>query len=720
MRLDLRRTCISTFVLALLGSTAFTSCTPPPPDGNRDVGEELAEVKQETGPPTRLGLGVVWGDGEWTAGDKSNCLPAHDIKVQMDWKTNYNAGLIHETHQIQSKLKLGVGGNIELLGLIPLQELEASYESDQSQNEESLFFYVLAEIKTGERWVDLDFPGDNDPSSLCERAMSDPESMSVDAFLSQCGAQYVSREETGGVALLWVDFTSLSEVQKTKLKGAFQTNIAFGEFITGSPSIEVISDSLVEQGLGSLTFNVTTIGLPSPSPGQTPDQNGWVTTTLENWQEYLNDIHEDVVDATSGSDPNPYHGALGTVVKSHISQYSSLLVMDACDYGVDLTELGCLNEYSAQLQNYFEPLQSRESISAALDRISWRINNPDWVVWPDMDGVDVQDLYSTAIREIGDCFEEIEMSQRECYEFDPSNPPANGPESYCEACKIPTGCQIEDLREILDGLPPTDPRIPNAFVPAVNFVRAPNGNIQLAGANANICVLTGIQGKLHNHDNGVFLEKQGFGTNAMWRSNVYSDTIQISEQVAGEFVCVPRDAFSDSWSLPLGPNDSFEDDIEAFFPTVNQYTEPKEFIALGGVKGRFMGGGESVNIFFTNEPNEHWSVEADSQQTGWSVYATLWRHRFSEPAGGKAQIWRNADDVFKFSVESYGGAQTVNLAPTSEALCYLARVKGHFDGGGENVRIRIVDNRWQLHMTAGGTKHIGASAMCVRYNQSGQ
>ena len=65
---------------------------------------------------------------------------------------------------------------------------------------------------------------------------------------------------------------------------------------------------------------------------------------------------------------------------------------------------------------------------------------------------------------------------------------------------------------------------------------------------------------------------------------------------------------------------------------------------------------------------------------------------------------------------SAGDPAPVDMGPSSDRVCLLTRVEGWFNGGGEQVRVRISNGRWLLDGTM-GTLHpyaIGAGAVCIR------
>lgn len=706
--------------LASFALLSGVSCSnPPDPAGvvDQHKANENFEAKQSPiVPPTLLGNGVKWGNEGWEP-TQNSCLPEHDTRVAMDWKSLYSAGVIRESHQIEHKIGVNLGGDLNLLGMLPISELEFTYEKSKSKDQDTQFFYVLAQVQTASRWIDLDYPSSG-ASVICEMARKGDQ-LGDDKFIKACGAQYVSAERLGGAAMLWVDISHLSEQEKQALSAAFETDISFGEITSGSPNAGGSFDILQDLNIHQLQFRVATVGLPNPNLGKTPDQDGWVTASVDEWVTYINGIHSAVHSATSGSNPNPYDGALGVVIGREVQAYSESIILNSCDYDLDLTELICVEDFHQSIAELYNPF---DSIWAAAESIEWRLENPDWVAWPETPGVNVQDEYDSAMSHIQSCLGKIGVTYNECSNYTHEDDPMRE-SSYCEVCEIPHGCSYKELSDMLMSLPEADPIAPDVFYPSFHYVKVPNNNVQLAAAGANVCFLTGVAGKLQNDENGVYLRRVSEGGLSFWKAEVFSDTIKESEQIRGRYACVPRNAFVLAQGRSFHVNDEKEYELHSSGGNVSEsILHDSGFLALSGIQGKMVGGGEWAHIiWFYDEYLEiyQWVAWLQTMQgPDHDIYSLQRLHDFFPPSNEPVQLWPQSEGANRFHVEIYGGQQARRLAPVTEAMCFLTRVKGHFDGAGEQVRLRVADDYWQIEVKAGGNKHIGGTAMCVKYDQS--
>ena len=85
--------------------------------------------------------------------------------------------------------------------------------------------------------------------------------------------------------------------------------------------------------------------------------------------------------------------------------------------------------------------------------------------------------------------------------------------------------------------------------------------------------------------------------------------------------------------------------------------------------------------------------------------------------GGDIRVFAN-DPGSEFVVQSN---QTVTMARTDRAMCYLTWIGGDFNGNGERLHIfREVVNgveRWRLQSTAGGNSSAEGRARCLAFDQ---
>jgi hypothetical protein len=124
------------------------------------------------------------------------------------------------------------------------------------------------------------------------------------------------------------------------------------------------------------------------------------------------------------------------------------------------------------------------------------------------------------------------------------------------------------------------------------------------------------------------------------------------------------------------------------------------FCALTGMSGRFMGDGEEVRVVrapMKNNPGRYvWLLHGSSQQTGVDASA----HCITTRDGYTGEkVWSQ-------------GETAKDLGPMNDRVCFLTRIRGHFAGAGEQVRIRSENDRWVLDGTS-QQSGVLAGARCV-------
>ena len=140
---------------------------------------------------------------------------------------------------------------------------------------------------------------------------------------------------------------------------------------------------------------------------------------------------------------------------------------------------------------------------------------------------------------------------------------------------------------------------------------------------------------------------------------------------------------------------------------------------LSGVQGEFDGSGERGAITQSTTPFSSSALRAEScagwlRASGHSFFAG------TPHSGQTAKFWGGERTV---SVSK--GTDEVQLAPTGDAMCYLTRVEGYFNGSGEHVVIypKYVNGLeyWYLKATHSTTDAVGqwvsGRARCYRRDQ---
>ncbi len=113
---------------------------------------------------------------------------------------------------------------------------------------------------------------------------------------------------------------------------------------------------------------------------------------------------------------------------------------------------------------------------------------------------------------------------------------------------------------------------------------------------------------------------------------------------------------------------------------------------LTEVRGSFKGGGEEIRVHIDSGV---WVLDGKSQQGGLRGKVQC----VSTTSFTDEQSWRQ-------------GEERVLLGSADGRACFLTRITGHFEGGGERLRVYIEDGNWYLHGQSQQLS-VGGSARCI-------
>jgi hypothetical protein len=140
---------------------------------------------------------------------------------------------------------------------------------------------------------------------------------------------------------------------------------------------------------------------------------------------------------------------------------------------------------------------------------------------------------------------------------------------------------------------------------------------------------------------------------------------------------------------------------------------------LTGISGRFNGRGEFARVIQNPNPASNSQLQANACE-GSTVIAFAHSLFSGNAATEPAKFF--GPEVF---VDAWFGPTSVDLAPTSQAFCYLSNVSGKFSGGGEFIRLDVVigpngTEVWRLRaqgLNSPVSQRPRGAARCMLYNQ---
>lgn len=147
---------------------------------------------------------------------------------------------------------------------------------------------------------------------------------------------------------------------------------------------------------------------------------------------------------------------------------------------------------------------------------------------------------------------------------------------------------------------------------------------------------------------------------------------------------------------------------------------------LTGVGGKFRGGGERVQVE-VDPIHRWWRLTGTSSQTGVSARARCLRwSEFSGLGAGRRVLGR-----FGYTDHGYGGdgypfweyrtcdfvGSNVAVSDQHSTFCWLSSMSGLFEGGAENVHVRVHDDRnWRVGaQNCTEEPFVDAGAMCADF-----
>lgn len=145
------------------------------------------------------------------------------------------------------------------------------------------------------------------------------------------------------------------------------------------------------------------------------------------------------------------------------------------------------------------------------------------------------------------------------------------------------------------------------------------------------------------------------------------------------------------------------------------------------VMGKFRGGGEVLQVQQSAASDEPSVFVARAQSRG--VWGDALSYLAGVPRSGnlvRLYGFRNGSWVrgtvrsagtFEYNVSTTAGFSSYWLPPRDKAFCYLTKVSGQFDGGGEALEISENGSQWFVGVRSGGGQSVRGAVRCMAYDQ---
>ncbi len=520
-------------------------------------------------------------------------------------------------------------------------------------------------------------------------------------FLGTCGNQFISGQTLGGWLFLMADVSSLTTEQRTEISAGLSVGVPGLDF-----DIDLAMTTLQNSELEQMGLTAYAVGLPSPDQ-ELLDENGKLKPSI--WPLYMTQIEQSYTEAQqNGVIDDPSYG---TVLDQSLDYYPASFIQTCTGATVNQAGIDCFNQFTAELENV---TGDDGEIQREKDTLQWVLDNPTRVHWygDEQEGISgVQGV----IDQIDACEQQFATASDTC--LDSLGSDIDG--TLCSVCVVPPDCSMDALLGVIGNasgfaIPVVDYDAPEGF-----YV-GHNDSVSISPTDENICVIGGWGGKFEGGGERASLTVDGYGN---WFLQASSARTKSSEKMHAQAWCIPTNYI---WS----ENNAFADPV-VFSHSVNDSQSTVEGpldsivpIAVNGMQGKAMGGGEYVQAIRDGDPNVPGKLRVGSQQG----FMQGWASQFGvfDPPNGTPKFW-GPPEVISINTN---GVSSKQLAPYREAICYLSQVSGKFRGGGEQIILEPKADHWVLTVKAGCQlwnfpiankclvyKHVQASATCYQFNQ---
>ncbi len=591
---------------------------------------------------------------------------------------------------------------------------------------------------------------DDSGTAYCDVAQGNP-GIAGNKFINRCGTQYLAQEDLGGYLFVGLNLTRANREQVQSIHEQLLVGLNQREGLIPD-ALSVIASQLGPNA----PLKVVPWGVQGGPEGIIPATD-WPLHMARFIETYQAALRNGDLTATT------YGATIGQRFDYYTGQQLS-----AC--GVPYQEqdaFACFNNMFSGTYNprYPGPL---EAIEVELD---WLLQHEaDRIVWDDFEGPHGESAREMAEQVLGSIrlcrIDTVEVHrglgpyEEACVRSltipgpvqpDPRGPSYTWEENVCQTCQIPVpSCQVPAILARYNELPsyrilnpiPELPPLPMANEVAQTYWKGASSSTEiLHKLDSHLCVWSGLKGKMA----GAGEEARVYPdlSSDEWKMRVRSGQSGNGTIHAGA-ICTLKDNFWDSktptaWTTPL----NYEAKAQSGSPDTVMLGLNQFFSTLSGIKGRMRGTGEQATVTQRAPASE---LRAQSHQGTLHAWATTvgtlmpqgGEHRFlrlPDPDNDQSTVQAVNITTKKNSTPTSRDTEYVEykLAPADEALCYLTKVSGKFDGGGERVRLEQRDGYWFIKANAGcdnwgsnasanrkhcsDWKQVVAQTRCVAYNQ---
>jgi hypothetical protein len=671
--------------------------------------------KGATDEPVSLGEGFDSQTGEGTG---QFCLKAADAidKIDLELKRNtaFWAEFLHTEDDIERQISARLDGDIDF-GVVDTA-VQGHYDGWLDTNTKQDVLTIGMKLITVDRFI---VPSQNyQKTDFCNQTED------YAGFFDGCGDQYVSRERLGGFCLMSADVTNYTKEEKAAIKANLEVGVIGGDLDFEGDVLQTNKELSQD-----LRFTVDCVGIDDPSTDVL--DNGELTEG--GFSSYITELEcgtfddEDCADSDvrgyveafeafdQGDTSFNSHSSYGDIIDRKFQDYAQNGLLEFC-MGRDLNEHEhCFNTFMSDAYHKLERV--REIVASTNEKLNhqsdyyWGEKETEAIAsWQSFEN-DVEQCESKWKQRIHDCRDMLDKGQTQ---------------ELCAACSAPSNCTPEHLEGVEGNQPDVELHTSRRSPTERHSKKQSSVKTTIGSTSKDLCTLSSVRGKFAGGGEKAYVESVG----GDWDFWVLSQRTKESEEVAAAALCTDTSNFYD------GVNNTFwVGDTQSATSTGKRsiwILEPYPHIAaLTGMAGNFSGINDRVWLYEPPDSTTEWAVGAYSNTGSTTAWGTPFG--LDDPAGGEPG-WVAKEEYLAENIAQSLDKKIYSkrMASSEDAYCFLTRVEGLFDGGGEKVRIYENEGAWMLEIWAGCAdyewgglsddceerKAISAKARCVPYDQS--
>ena len=539
--------------------------------------------------------------------------------------------------------------------------------------------------------------------SICENGT---QFSNFSNFADNCGTGYTDSQELGG----WMLLTMKVKTEDGEVKQDIGTEIGINLGENTNIGFSNVKETLTGYSGDISQIYMNTAGLMEPmnitaidQSDETSADSGVYTVSLQDVVDYQNAVNNRVEQALQQEDP--HHSDLGVVLDATRKRYLNSQ-LDAC--GLNSSQNGqayqCATSSFATAGRFKD---STDKLSQFLARITDYTDHDEDYTW----GGDIQqtqnelDELKNRIIECRD--QDIPNLTRGCATVVRNNDIGN----FCNECRVGTKCDIDRIQTRFSSLTDGIRRDRGIAEHVTHATRGDTFVSHSAGRNTSLCAIQKVSGKFSTDNDGVKLRHNS--TYGNWRLTVSEEGGGSRDQMyrhSSRMGCVGHNEFHDAsrTSDPTVPNPNFTLDHmmtspnqRAFHDTSSRSETLSNNQKMASPISQYNGTSDGLGEWVKTSPAPDTGTgdgyietnsEAQYSPTDYGIDGSAFTFGFPNSDRGAGGPMSNPYNV------AMNGKEERLIGEAGKVFCYLTKVSGEFDGGGEKASVYTDEYHWYLEV----------------------